>query len=159
MTCEDTVAVGSQREKPTIAQSSHYGPDALSGIIWTAALPYLAASPIVITPWIQNTVLPAISSVDNATLALAIRQEFTNSLFNHPEKVPTEDTTNLFEAGKKGVPLLLINGDADRLIKGEETHAIIKGKWKDLTVYTAKNGSHVFFYEEKEEYVGRVFKV
>ncbi|KAF6759659.1 Alpha/Beta hydrolase protein [Ephemerocybe angulata] len=165
----------------------HYGPDALSGIIWTAGLPYLAASPTVLTPWIQNTVLPAISSVDNATLGLSIRQEFTNALFNHPEKVPTEvlwswlgsttlqdpakitfpagpgrgntqDPTNLFEAGKKGVPLLIINGDADRFVIGEETVKAVKGKWKDLTVYTAKNGSHVFFYEEKEEYVAQVLR-
>ncbi|KAF5338156.1 hypothetical protein D9611_014563 [Ephemerocybe angulata] len=165
----------------------HYGPDALSGIIWTAGLPYLAASPTVLTPWIQNIVLPAISSVDNATLGLSIRQEFTNALFNHPEKVPigvlwswlgsttlqdpakitfpagpgrgnTQDPTNLFEAGKKGIPLLIINGDADRFVIGDETVKAVKGKWKDLTVYTAKNGSHVFFYEEKEEYVCQVLR-
>ncbi|KAF5332240.1 hypothetical protein D9611_007987 [Ephemerocybe angulata] len=165
----------------------HYGPDALSGIIWTAACPYLAAAPNCTTEWVKTVELPAISSVDNATLALSIRQEFLYRLFNHPERVPTEvlwswlgstmlpdpakitfpagpargstqDTTNLFEAGKKGVPLLLINGGADGSIKGEETHAIVEGKWKDLTVYTAKNGSHAFFYEEQEEYVAQVLR-
>lgn len=69
-----------------------------------------------------------------------------------------QNLTNLFEAGLRGTPLLLLDGDADRFILGDEVYNLVKGKLKDVTRHTTKNGSHVFFYEEETEFVGNLVK-
>lgn len=122
-------------------------------------------------------------STEDASLALASRIAFNTNLFNHPERVPTEvlwswiggsclqppskfnyvmartqNTTNIFEAGAKGVPLLVVNGEADRFIDGKKVLEVVGNHFKDLTVHTIVNGSHVAFYEEQQEYVGELSK-
>ncbi|KAF6748546.1 Alpha/Beta hydrolase protein [Ephemerocybe angulata] len=162
--------------------TAYYGADALAGIIFVAGLPWLAANPQVSTPWVLGQA-PGLSSVDNSTLAISSRVAFTDNLFRNPGSIPVEvlwswlgstnlveptkvgflfgreqNTTNLFKAGASGVPLLLVNGGADKYIMGEKVHEVVKDKFKDLTVHTVKNGSHAFFYEDREEFIGQVRK-
>ncbi|KAJ3519765.1 hypothetical protein NMY22_g13055 [Coprinellus aureogranulatus] len=162
--------------------TTYFGPDALAGIVYTAALPWLSVLPTVTTPWVQGLV-PGFTTTTDSDLSLATRIEFVNQLFNHPERVPTEvswswlggtvlqppskfdflitrtqNTTNLFEAGANGVPLLVVNGETDRYIIGEKVVEVVDGHFTDLTVHTIANGSHTLFYENQEEYVRELAK-
>ncbi|KAF6759656.1 Alpha/Beta hydrolase protein [Ephemerocybe angulata] len=163
----------------------HYGEDALAGVICVASVPYFDLSPAVLTPWIREEILPALSNVDNATLALAARVDFTYALFTEPKNIPIEvlwswlgsatvpepskighitssvrgdtaNTTNLFKAGANGLPLLFINGEKDKFVIGDEAVKLVDGKFKKLEVYTVKNGGHAMFYEDQDIFVGEV---
>lgn len=162
--------------------TTYLGADALAGIVYTAALPWLAANDFVSTEWVRSLV-PGLTTTEDSDLSLSTRIEFNTQLLNRPENVPTEvlwswiggsvlqppskfgyslsrtqDTTNLFKAGANGVPLLVINGEADRFINGTRVLEVIDGQFKDLTVHTVANGSHAFFYEDQDEYVRELSK-
>ncbi|KAF5338154.1 hypothetical protein D9611_014561 [Ephemerocybe angulata] len=66
----------------------HYGTAALSGIVCTASLPY--SSDAISNPDTQSATLPGFVDLSNSTLALSSRIEFTRTLFNEPDRVPTE---------------------------------------------------------------------
>ncbi|KAF6752106.1 Alpha/Beta hydrolase protein [Ephemerocybe angulata] len=169
----------------------HYGVDALAGIVYTTAVPYLAASPKVLTSYVQNTVIPGLTDLTNSSLALSTRIDMTTNLFSHPEKAPAEvlwswlgssallepakatlisgpgrvqDTANLFKAGQGGLPVLVVNGDEDRYVVGEEVVRALEG-FKGLEVHSVRGGSHALFWERQVVFVGvvgefarRVFK-
>lgn len=127
--------------------------------------------------------LPGFSNTDDTTLGISARVEFTNALFNHPELVPLEvlwswlgttflmapanallaiskqqNSTNFFEAGSRGLPLLVLDGDADKFLLGDEAYKIVAGRVRDIARHTTKNDSHVFFYEQETEFVGQLVK-
>ncbi|KAJ3519764.1 hypothetical protein NMY22_g13054 [Coprinellus aureogranulatus] len=162
--------------------TTYFGPDALAGIVFTAALPWLSVQPIVSTPYV-GTLVPGLATTTDSDLSLASRIEFVTQLFNRPEKLPTEvfwswiggsvlqppskfnfllarsqNTTNLFEAGANGVPLLIVNGEADRFINNEKVVEVVDGHFTDVTVHTIANGSHALFYEDQNEYVRELAK-
>ncbi|KAF5319771.1 hypothetical protein D9611_012867 [Ephemerocybe angulata] len=169
----------------------HYGVDALAGVVYTMAVPYLAASPKVLTSYVQNTVIPGLTDLTNSSLALSTCIDMTTNLFSHPEKVPAEvlwswlgssallepakatlisglgrvqDTANLFKAGQGGLPVLVVNGDEDQYVVGEEVVRALEG-FKGLEVHSVRGGSHALFWERQVVFVGvvgefarRVFK-
>ncbi|KAF6759660.1 Alpha/Beta hydrolase protein [Ephemerocybe angulata] len=161
----------------------HYGTAALSGIVCTASLPY--SSDAISNPDTQSATLPGFVDLSNSTLALSSRIEFTRTLFNEPDRVPTEvlwswmgstifvdpavvplvgggrgaqNTSNLEEAARKGLPLFVLIGEADKLAVNSEIRSAVEGKWKDLTIHDIKNGSHAMFYEKQGEYVDQLLK-
>ncbi|TEB19335.1 alpha/beta-hydrolase [Coprinellus micaceus] len=162
--------------------TTYIEPDTLAGVVYTAALPWLGVNQIVATEWVQS-LIPGLLATNDSNLSISTRIEFGTQLFNHPEAVPTDvlwswigstilqppskfgflmgrtqDTTKLFEAGGNGLPLLVINGGADKYIDGEKVLEVVDGHFKDLTVHTVKNGSHAFFYEDQAEFVRELVK-
>lgn len=162
--------------------TAYLGPDALAGIVFTAGLPWLSEFSQISTELVQSLV-PGFSTTEDSELALSTRIEFATRLFNQPEKIPTEvlwswlgsstlilpskvefqlsrtqDTNNLFKAGADGIPVLVVNGAADRFVNGTAVLEVLDGHFEDLTVHTVANGSHVLFYENQDEYVGELSK-
>ncbi|KAJ3519761.1 hypothetical protein NMY22_g13051 [Coprinellus aureogranulatus] len=162
--------------------TAYFGPDALAGIVYTAALPWLEVQPIVSTQYVQGLV-PGLTTTTDSDLSIATRIEFVTQLLNRPDKIPTDvlwswiggsvlqppskfpfllartqNTTNLFQAGANGVPLLVVNGEVDKFIIGEKVLEVVDGHFTDLTVHTIANGSHALFYEDQGEYVRELAK-
>lgn len=159
----------------------HY-PEALAGLVYVGAVPFIGSQLSVGTEWALSH-LPPMFNLDNTSIGISSRIDFTNALFKDPEQVPVEilwswlgstlmlepakamivasreqNPTKLFEAGTRGLPLLVLDGDADKFILGDEVYKIVDGKFTDLTRHTTKDGSHVFFYEEEEVFVENVVK-
>ncbi|KAF6754130.1 hypothetical protein DFP72DRAFT_900469 [Ephemerocybe angulata] len=62
---------------------------------------------------------------------------------------------SVLEAGANGLPVLVINGGADKFVDGDKIiYGLLDGNFKDVTLYTVKDGSHGFFYEEGDEFNG-----
>lgn len=164
--------------------TAHLGVDALAGIVYVAALPWLAAGATASTEW-SASIGPGLMTTDNVNIAISTRMEFTMNLFSCPEKVPAavlwswfgstflqdpakmsfqlgraQDTTNLFEAGAKGLPVLILNGEAnkDKYVNVEAATRMMKERFRDATEHKVDNGSHAFFYEEKGEFVREVLR-
>lgn len=160
--------------------TAYLGPDALAGVVLTASPPWISAFPIVATEFVRGL---ALNNTEDADASIAARIEFNYNLFNHPEKVPTEvlwswigssclqppskvnivlsrtqNTTNLLKAGAEGLPVLVVNGGADKFVDGKKVLEVIGDHFTDLTVHTIANGSHAAFYEEQEEYVRELSK-
>lgn len=157
-----------------------YGPDALAGIVYVGAVPFFSARGIVSTP-LALRLIPDFMNMDNTALGISTRIEFTNALVNNPERYPADvlwswlgstmltgpmrtmfvgvreqNTTNLYEAGARGVPLLVLDGEADKFILGDEVYGLVEGRFTDLTRHTTRDGSHVFFYEEERQFVRNI---
>ncbi|KAF8994594.1 Alpha/Beta hydrolase protein [Cyathus striatus] len=155
----------------------YLGSDFISAIIYVSGLPYIG--PImndVGTPVVLGF-LPGLFSED-AAVASKTRHGFVDSLFNKPEGVPlsykwflvgcatllypkvaqaalsrSQDPSALFEAGAKGVPLLMISGDADKQVRGAVTAKEMLVHFPHAEVYNVKGGSHMPFYEHREEFI------
>ncbi|KAF5336898.1 hypothetical protein D9611_003056 [Ephemerocybe angulata] len=164
----------------------HYGQDALAGMITAASFPYLDTSPNALSEWVSGTLFPGFLNQDNVALAISTRLAFTRALFNNPDDVPSEvlwswfgssflrdpahllhyigpghaqDTTNLWEAAKTGkLPLLVVEGDADKFTMNSYVRQTVDGKFSDIIFHTVKGGSHSFFYERQEEFVDQVLR-
>jgi pimeloyl-ACP methyl ester carboxylesterase len=67
-----------------------------------------------------------------------------------------QNTTALFEAGKKGLPVLLIGGDSDNQVNYEANLKALKPHFTDFTSKLFKHGSHAVFYDNREEFIQTV---
>lgn len=164
--------------------TAHFGPQSLAGIVYVAALPWLSAGAAVSTEWSAKQG-PGFLTTDNPSLAVVTRMEFVTNLFSEPEKVPaevlwswfgsaflqepgklmfllgrTQDTTNLFGAGEKGLPVLSINGEPskDKHTNVVGSARVIKEHFKNTTRYKVEGASHALFYEKKEEFVKQLLE-
>ncbi|TEB16203.1 alpha/beta-hydrolase [Coprinellus micaceus] len=174
-----SILVGWYTQEPRRCGVSRLGPESLAGIVYVAALPWLSAGAAVSTEWSAKQG-PGFLATDNPSLAVTTRMEFATNLFSLPEKVPAEvlwswfgttflqepgklmfllgrdqDTTNLFEAGRKGLPVLVINGEPskDKHTNVVESARVIKEHFKNTKQWKVDGASHALFYEEKEEFV------
>jgi len=153
-------------------------PGCISAIVYAAGLPYIG--PImneVGTPLILGFI-PGFYSTDDVLLSANTKIAFIESLFNDPDNVPVsikwawlgsstlqkpndcqlvlsrpQDSGRLFEAGAKGLPLLLINGSADTQVQGRVVARIMKPQFTNIEVHTIEGGSHTMFYDNEAEFV------
>lgn len=121
--------------------------------------------------------LPGLTSENDVTLFSSTATAFTDSLFAHPEDVPWEmkclwigmaahqtpmhrrfilsrpqDPARLFELGKQGFPLLIVNGTEDQQVKGDAVVTEMKQYFKNLKIcMIEKGGSHAIHYENEKE--------
>lgn len=163
---------------------AHLGPDAISGIVYTAALPYLGPVVEELTdPFIFNEVRPGLLSFDNATAALDSRKQFVYALVNDDEAVPTEekwawlgaatlvgpstlgllfgreqDPQPLLEAAAAGFPTLSITGGRDRFIQAEPLRVLLERNFTNLITHHIPEGSHAMFYDFQDEYATEVIR-
>lgn len=146
--------------------------------MYVAGLPYTGPAINEIgTPLILGF-LPGLFSTDDVLLSQRSRIAFVDSLFNEPDTVPislkwsllgtstlqnptvsqlvlarNQDPGKLFEAGSKGLPLLVIKGSLDKQVQSDMVVDIVKPHFKDLEVYSVHGGSHTIFYEHQERFV------
>jgi pimeloyl-ACP methyl ester carboxylesterase len=102
-----------------------------------------------------------------------------DDLFAQPEKVPAhikwlwlgtglvqspddllysvtrpQDPTKLFEAGAQGLPLVIMQGTADRNFNRDVVAEEMRPSFTNMDVHTIEGGSHALFYDNQEEFVG-----
>ncbi|CCL99489.1 uncharacterized protein FIBRA_01507 [Fibroporia radiculosa] len=161
----------------------HLGANTVAGIVYLAALPYVG--PImerVGTPIVLG-LLPGLMSTTDVALYARTKVAFMDSLFVHPEKVDfavktswigqailqtpdvsnfilsrSQDPEKLFEAGRKGLPLLVLNGTADKQVIGDVVVKEMNPYFKDMDVVMVENGAHALFYEHQDEVVTALIK-
>ncbi|OBZ69450.1 putative oxidoreductase EphD [Grifola frondosa] len=152
-------------------------PIPISGVVYLGALPYISnPMPNVGTPLISSF-LPGLCSTDNVALSLRTKIDFVDSLFVDPESVPLtfksawigqsvfqppeitmlvlsrpQDPTKFLEAGKKGLPMLVLNGTDDKQVVGELVAKEMKPHFPDMEVKFVKGGSHALFYDFPDEF-------
>ncbi|PPQ82824.1 hypothetical protein CVT25_009199 [Psilocybe cyanescens] len=156
-------------------------PGSISGIVYAAGLPYIG--PImneVGQPFVLGCV-PGLYSTDDVTLSANTKLAFVESVFNVPDSVPIsikwswlgsatvqhpavsqavlsriQDPEKLFEAGSKGLPLLMLYGTRDTHLNGEVAIKWMTPHFKNIEVHTIQGGSHASFYDNEEEFVRTV---
>lgn len=154
---------------------SHISPNPLAGIIWLAPIPYLG--PVVqsvSTPGITSF-LPNLFETDAAT-AFSARIRFIDYLFADSTKVPfqtknqwigssirqspelagflfgrEQDPKALLEAGRKGLPGLLVYGTEDKVVSGEAIVDTLKADFPELKVKVLEGVGHAPCYEASKD--------
>ncbi|TFY57845.1 hypothetical protein EVJ58_g6779 [Rhodofomes roseus] len=109
--------------------------------------------------------------------------EFAESVFTHPERVDfdlkaswigqgalqppsvtkliatrAQDPQKLLEAGQNGLPMLVLNGTADKQVQGDVVVQEMKPYFKDMDIVMVEGGSHALFYEYQKETVDALLK-
>ncbi|KAL4247321.1 AB hydrolase superfamily protein [Abortiporus biennis] len=153
---------------------SFHSPSYLSGIIFIAAFPYTTSLPSVASPFGLTLIPPLLSNnsvphfqIYSTNFVEAILQPSFNppylirlsllgSLLTQPRACAqrlltrSQDEKGFLEAGKGGLPLLILEGEKDVL-------------WKDMKSVSFEGGSHMFFMEFpdrfREEVLGFVRRV
>ncbi|KAJ3502190.1 hypothetical protein NLJ89_g9000 [Agrocybe chaxingu] len=154
-------------------------PGTISGIIAVSGMPYIGNARVdSITAPGASDIISGLLSTDDAVLSTAAKLAFVGANFTDPSRVPVsvkwswlgavtvqspvdrqavlsrvQDPEKLRQAGLHGLPLLLINASADKLVQCNVVEKEMKPYFKDFEVHTVKDGSHVVFYENREEFV------
>ncbi|KAL0959907.1 hypothetical protein HGRIS_011572 [Hohenbuehelia grisea] len=124
--------------------------------------------PVIGTPLLLKT-LPRFNDNTNVSEAIAARIEFVDACFDEPDKVShalkcrylgetllqtpdvsacvsmrPQDPEQLFEAGRNGLPLLVLFGKNDLLVNGEAVVNIVKPHFKNLQTVFIRGGHSLF---------------
>ncbi|KAH6904866.1 Alpha/Beta hydrolase protein [Coprinopsis sp. MPI-PUGE-AT-0042] len=160
---------------------SHLDPGTISGIIYTAAVPWADAFQQVAHPHLVSKIVPGLTTFDNVTAALDSRIKLAESISSEPEKVPTErmwswigsaslvgplstqlllareqDPEPLLKAGAAGFPTLLITGGKDIFVQSDVLKAFLERNFTNMATYNFPEAGHAMFYDFKEEYAKEV---
>ncbi|KAI0795894.1 Alpha/Beta hydrolase protein [Abortiporus biennis] len=172
---------------------SFHSPSYLSGIIFIAAFPYTTSLPSVASPFGLTLIPPLLSndSVPNFQIystnfvdailqpsfnpPYLIRLSLLGSLLTQPRGCAqrlltrSQDEKGFLEAGKGGLPLLILEGEKDVLVLPDSCAKAcnqVDGsdeQWKDMKSVSFEGGSHMFFMEFpdrfREEVLGFVRRV
>ncbi|KAH7922204.1 alpha/beta-hydrolase [Leucogyrophana mollusca] len=156
---------------------AHVHPLPISGVVYVSALPHLGDILQAIGTPAVFAMLPGLLSED-ADVSRQTRKAFVESMFSNPENVPADlkqswldclslltpqlanlaltrgqDAQPLFEAGKNGLPLLVIGGTADSQVKNLIVAEKMKPYFKDLETCIIEGAGHAVFYDNQEEVV------
>ncbi|KAG2014999.1 hypothetical protein CC2G_008312 [Coprinopsis cinerea AmutBmut pab1-1] len=161
---------------------AHLPRETVSAVVYLNSLPWGGpAIPRVATPEILSIlpqVIGATGDVDVAT-TFAARVRFIEMCFNEPaEDIPisikwewlgmgvtqppavagmavgrTQDESGLVEAGRAGLPVLIVYGTRDRLLDGLAVEGLLRENFTALEVHKIEGGSHSPFVDEGFEEV------
>jgi pimeloyl-ACP methyl ester carboxylesterase len=67
-----------------------------------------------------------------------------------------QDPSDLFKAGKDGLPLLVLSGSEDKILKSEETINLLKPQFRRFESQIIQGAGHIVFYDAQETVVRRV---
>ncbi|KAJ8092068.1 hypothetical protein PM082_024308 [Marasmius tenuissimus] len=158
---------------------TYLGPEAISGVIYMAALPVLDVElfPKVLSPRLVE-LIPEFQSIDDVALYKRGFVKFSQTLFHDPSSIPREtqyawlgaslfqpptvsalilaraqDNSKLFEAGRDGkLKVLFVHGNQDaQRISGMAVVEAMKDVFKKPEVAGIEGAGHSFFYEKPEE--------
>lgn len=161
---------------------AHLPPRTLSGAVWIAPLPYLGdILPRILTEYIRE-LTPSTLRNDDVGLFAATKAIFLDSLFSRPDQVSyelkslwtgasvattpadmilscsrTQDPEALLRVAREGaVPLLLLQGSADRHLDANKLVQEVKPLWKDAEVVVFEGLGHALFYENVDGVMERL---
>ncbi|KAH9929351.1 Alpha/Beta hydrolase protein [Fomitopsis serialis] len=158
--------------------------DTLAGIVYVSAVPYIGPPmfPDSITPptiaLIQSQMVGTdITSYfrDKAAFVDAIWKDIDRVDYRlrltwlGPAYVQTpqvmrnivtrpQDPAKLLEVVRSGIPVLMLYGDADKMVLGEYVAEKMKPHCTNAEVYVVKGGGHAPFFEDQEEVVRELLR-
>ena len=140
--------------------AAHLPEDTVGGFVYLAGLPYVDREVMakVGKPFVIE-VLSRVNNEESTPIAATATQEFVDSLFLDPEKVPWEtkafwlgmaamqlprdrvmamsrpqDPEKLQTLGKRGLPLLILGGVYDRQVDSKGTEEVMKPDFPNMKV-------------------------
>ncbi|KAJ7598565.1 alpha/beta-hydrolase [Mycena floridula] len=140
----------------------------LRGIILVSSMAYIAA-PITA----EMVTSPLLGELESSEASLA----HVDSMFARPEEVPSlvrsswaeeagstgqsnsllasrdQDPSSLFDAGRNGLPLLVVYGSQDAFIDGKKVADDLEQYFSRMLVREVRDGSHALFYENQDEFI------
>jgi pimeloyl-ACP methyl ester carboxylesterase len=151
----------------------------ISGVVYVAAVPYIGPiMPRLDRPGLQP-MRAGFTRQDDTALFRHARIFFVDALFAEPDRVPSDvkwswlgstllqntddfkyvatrrqDPTKLFELGTQGLPLLIVQGTADKLLLTDVVEEEMRTSFTNMDVRMIEGGSHALFYDNQEEFVG-----
>ncbi|OCH85852.1 alpha/beta-hydrolase [Obba rivulosa] len=163
---------------------SFHPPSYVSGLILITGFPYTASVPLVATPFALSVIPPFTSTADTPlfqSTALAFVNGLTapsTPLPHHTRQVllgdvmvqprvccmrllaRTQDPKGFFEAGRAGLPLLIVDGLEDGIVQGPKMVEAVNAKehlpgyegWKNLEVAKIAGAGHMPYFEKPEEF-------
>ncbi|KAK1235807.1 hypothetical protein PQX77_000954 [Marasmius sp. AFHP31] len=158
---------------------TYLGPEAVSGVIYMAALPVLDAElfPKILSPKLLE-LIPEFQSTDDVALFKRGFVKFSQTLFHDPSSIPQEtqyawlgaslfqpptvsaliltraqDNSKLFEAGRSDrLKVLFVHGNQDaQRVSGMAVVEAMKDVFKEPDVAGIEGAGHSFFYEKPEK--------
>lgn len=69
-----------------------------------------------------------------------------------------QDPAQLLEALRRGLPILFLHGDADRIVDGEQTNKLLSVYSPNADVYVIKGAGHALFHEDQDDFVHGVLQ-
>lgn len=106
----------------------------------------------------QNGTSLFLESLSSKPLPFALAQQCLGNVMVQPRSVTmqmlsrTQDETRLMEVGRAGtLPLLLIHGSEDGLVKGRELPKLLEG-WKNMTVVELPGADHMPWLSDAERF-------
>ncbi|EED80710.1 predicted protein [Postia placenta Mad-698-R] len=161
----------------------YLNPNPIAGVVYLAALPYVGPVMQRVGTPIVLGLLPGLMNTTDVALNGRTKVAFMDSLFTHPERVDfnvitswigqavlqppdvsnliltrSQDPSKLFEAGRDGLPLLILNGTADKQVLGDVVVKEMSPYFKDVDVHMVDGGAHALFYEHQDEVVTALLK-
>jgi len=158
---------------------AHLDPNPLTGIVFMCALPYI--DPGLIAACGTETLgglLGGVMSDEQVGLAIDTRIRFVETLFKDHKSVSwhtkfawlgagclmkpsdcrnavgrAQDGTKLLEAGKNGMPALVVIAGDDEQVKGEETAKAVGPHFKNMSIARIANAGHAVHVDQQDEFV------
>ncbi|EMD37083.1 hypothetical protein CERSUDRAFT_137532 [Gelatoporia subvermispora B] len=148
------------------------------GCIAVAALPYVGPIMRVVGLPTIMSMLPGITCESDVALFLHTKAQFIDSMIAAPEALPyalrnawfgqlcavpprvaqrlvsrPQDPQGLFEAGRRGFPLLSITGTHDLHVNGQALVEELQPYFKNLDTHVIEGGAHTVYYDHPDEVV------
>lgn len=123
----------------------------------------------------------SMSNTGDFTAAVHAGMAVVDLQFSHPERIPfdikcawlgtmllpstivralyttrTQDQTSLRELGEKGLPLLVVSGEEDRVVLNDVALAELRACFRDISVEVVQGSGHAVFVDEPEKIVTAV---
>ncbi|KZT68581.1 alpha/beta-hydrolase [Daedalea quercina L-15889] len=165
---------------------ANLGPDILAGVVYIAGFPYLAP-PIFPDGVTQLTVTCLQCQMYPPDVAAYLRAKTTfvdaicqwqdvesvehrrrltwlaPAFFQSPQVVRNlltrqQDPEKLLEALRCGTPVLMLYGDADKLMNGEHIVREMQQHCADMEVHIMRGAGHAPFFERREEFVSGILR-
>ena len=160
---------------------THNGLDAISGIVYTGAIPHSRAASV-LDPRAMELVGPQVQYTDVES-AMTGRINWVNNCFSDPPTLPwgkysallgsaasmsptvftlissrVQNTDALAAAGGNGLPVLIIHGTNDKMVVGPEVEKLVREWFTDVEAQYVEEGSHTVFWEHESVFVDSIVK-
>ncbi|EJF57802.1 alpha/beta-hydrolase [Dichomitus squalens LYAD-421 SS1] len=158
---------------------AHVSPPPIAGVVFVSPLPFLGTTMTqTATPRMVQVVQTLGTSRDAVELGRA-KTEFVDGLFSGPaRRIPdttkaawlgrsisqdpestnnaicrTHDPTKLLEAGRRGLPLMVLIGSEDALVNSLAVVRELRRHFRNLEAYSIGGSSHALFIDRKDEFI------
>ncbi|EED78256.1 predicted protein, partial [Postia placenta Mad-698-R] len=149
--------------------SAHSLPSVAPEVLFTVATPTVVG------------LQPGLNTTSDAALYAQTKIDLIDSLFADPDNVPfalktsligqsvmqraalggvllsrAQDPAKLFEAGKAGMPLLILHGTGDKIMSGDGAVKALTPHFSDMDVRMYEGAGHALFHDKQDEVITEI---